>query len=95
MTKWQKNLGAKKWIRENCTPLFRTAIFLPFYFFAFLLVAAEGRAGYFVVILRRTTMKTVQPWRICKVHEQLRARNWPNDAPQPQQVGRDDNDSGN
>jgi len=49
MTKWQKNLGAKKWIRENCTPLFRTAIFLPFYFFAFLLVAAEGRAGCFAV----------------------------------------------
>jgi len=46
MTKWQKNLGAKKWIRENCAPLFRTAIFLPFYIFAFLLVAAAGRAGY-------------------------------------------------
>jgi hypothetical protein len=42
--RWASRTHARE---RNCAPLFRTAIFLPFYLFAFLLVAAEGRAGSF------------------------------------------------
>jgi hypothetical protein len=42
----QKNLWQKNGCWRIWPPRFRTAIFLPFDFFAFLLVAAEGRAGF-------------------------------------------------
>jgi hypothetical protein len=41
---------AKNGHAKNHPPVFRTTIFLPLYLFAILLLAAEGRAGYFVVI---------------------------------------------
>jgi hypothetical protein len=44
-TKWQKNKVAKNEHARNYLPPFQTAIFLPLYLFAILLVAAEGRAG--------------------------------------------------
>jgi hypothetical protein len=44
-TKWQKTLVAKNRHVRDYLSLFRTAIFLPLYFFAILLVAAEGRGG--------------------------------------------------
>src|SRR5258708_36102538 len=41
-TNRQKNLGQKNGFARNCAPQFQTAIFLPFYLFAFPLVAAFG-----------------------------------------------------
>src|SRR5258708_27885562 len=46
-TNRQKNLGQKNGFARNCAAQFQTAIFLPFYLFAFPLVAAEGRTGSF------------------------------------------------
>jgi uncharacterized membrane protein (DUF2068 family) len=55
MTKWQKKIcWQKNEHARDYLPLIQTAIFLPLYLFAILLVAAEGRAGcfvYFVVIV--------------------------------------------
>jgi len=51
MTKWQKNLVAKKWAREKLTSAISNGDFFAILFFAFLLAAAEGRAWSFVVPL--------------------------------------------
>jgi hypothetical protein len=53
-----KKTGAEKWIREKLCSAISNGDLFAVLFFAFLLVAAEGRAGYFVVIVNQAIWKT-------------------------------------
>jgi hypothetical protein len=55
-TERQSNLGQSNDASETCTSLSQSTMFLPFYLFAFILIAAEGRAGAFIAALRLMQM---------------------------------------